>query len=71
LAKIFFGDDDKAVRYYTGLPLYIFCVDFGKASSEGYTAYDGSVQSIDELLELPEGTDCNIGILDFIKLESE
>ena len=46
-------------------------MDFGKASSEGYTIYDGTVQPKNGLLELLEGSECNADILDFMKLESD
>lgn len=51
--------------------LYVADLDFGKASSHGYIPYDGPVQPVDGLLELLEGTDCSVGILDFMKMESE
>ena len=39
-------------------------LDFGKASSEGYTVYDGTVQPINGLLEFLEGSECNASMLD-------
>ena len=54
-----------------GKASFIADLDFGKASSDGYASYDGPVQPIDGLVELLQGTGCDVGVLDFIKLESE
>ena len=54
-----------------GKASFVADLDFGKASSHGYIPYNGPVQPVDGLLELLEGTDCSVGILDFMKMESE
>jgi len=54
-----------------GKASFIVDLDFGKASSDGYASYDGPVQPIDGLVELLQGTGCDVGVLDFVKLESE
>ena len=46
-------------------------LDFGNASSKGYTAYDGSIQPVDGLLERLKGSQCSVGALDFMQQESE
>ena len=51
-----------------GKASFVADLDFGKSLSHGYIPYDGPVQPVDGLLELLEGTDCNVGILDFIKV---
>ena len=46
-------------------------LDFGKASSEGYTAYNGPVQPVDGLLDLLQDSEHDVGILEFQQQESE
>ena len=46
-------------------------LDFGDASSKGYTVYNGPVQPVDGLLELLKDSECGVGALDFMQQESE